>query len=171
MAELSIASNRKAAPKVDLTAMVDLAFLLITFFMLTTSLSKPIAMDIAKPDEAVNAWTELPASRTMTILLGANNKLAWYMGVAGQNTPRIASFSQIQKFIINNKNQVALANNKNPKKSLVVIIKPTNASSYKNFVDIMDELNIAKLISAPAIDDDHLSPEESKFLAQHKLML
>lgn len=64
MAELSISRNRKAAPKVDLTAMVDLAFLLITFFMLTTSLSKPIAMDVAKPDEGdPTIKTELPASR------------------------------------------------------------------------------------------------------------
>jgi biopolymer transport protein ExbD len=43
--------SRKMAPKVDLTAMVDLAFLLITFFMLTTTLNKPSAMDIAMPDK------------------------------------------------------------------------------------------------------------------------
>lgn len=42
-------STRKPIPGVDLTAMVDLAFLLITFFMLTTSLSKMNVMDIAKP--------------------------------------------------------------------------------------------------------------------------
>jgi biopolymer transport protein ExbD len=82
MAELSVSRNRKVAPKVDLTAMVDLAFLLITFFMLTTSLSKPVAMDIAKPDEPTDpdAGLQVPASRTMTILLGKDNKVAWYMG-------------------------------------------------------------------------------------------
>ena len=71
MAELSVSRNKKAVPKVDLTAMVDLAFLLITFFMLTTSLSKPVAMDIAKPDEPIDDSVRLqfPASRTMTILL------------------------------------------------------------------------------------------------------
>ncbi|MHA4895801.1 ExbD/TolR family protein [Pedobacter sp. PWIIR3] len=170
MAELSIASNRKATPKVDLTAMVDLAFLLITFFMLTTSLSKPIAMDIAKPDESEDAWTELPASRTMTILLGANNQIAWYMGVDGKSEPSVTTFSGIQKFILENKNKVSLANGNNPRKSLVVIIKPTKASSYKNFVDIMDELNIAKLTSAPAIDDDHFSNEERNFLREHHMI-
>ncbi|MES2829481.1 MAG: biopolymer transporter ExbD [Bacteroidota bacterium] len=170
MAELSIASNRRSIPKVDLTAMVDLAFLLITFFMLTTSLSKPIAMDIAKPDITEDAWLDLPASRTMTILLGANNQVAWYMGVAGGSEPKIATFKQIQGFITANKNKVALANGNNPRKTLVVIVKPTKASSYKNFVDIMDEINIAKLISAPAIDDDHITKEENSFLVQNKMM-
>lgn len=81
--------SKKANTKVDLTAMVDLAFLLITFFMLTTSLSKPIAMDIAKPDQEDNdVKMELRASETMTILLGKNNKVAWYMGVAGESADR-----------------------------------------------------------------------------------
>ncbi|RZL16347.1 MAG: biopolymer transporter ExbD, partial [Pedobacter sp.] len=73
MAELNISQNKKMVPKVDLTAMVDLAFLLITFFMLTTSLSKPVAMDIAKPDIDPNDYQEpWPASRTLTLLLGAD---------------------------------------------------------------------------------------------------
>src|SRR5215217_3181673 len=80
--------SKKVSTKVDLTAMVDLAFLLITFFMLTTSLSKPIAMDIAKPDQQDNdVRLELRASETMTILLGEKNKVAWYMGEAKDAQP------------------------------------------------------------------------------------
>jgi biopolymer transport protein ExbD len=170
MAELGISRNRKAAPKVDLTAMVDLAFLLITFFMLTTSLSKPIAMDVAKPDEGeLNNWTELPASRTMTILLAKNNKVAWYMGVAGENSPQIEDYHGIRKSILANASAVAAANANDPKKSIVVIIKPTAGASYKNFVDILDELNVSKIKTAPAIDDDHITGEELEFLKQHNL--
>jgi biopolymer transport protein ExbD len=165
MAELSLSRNRKSVPKVDLTAMVDLAFLLITFFMLTTSLSKPVAMDIAKPDD-VGLQEPVAASRTMTILLGKNNMIAWYMGETGTNQPVIESFKQISKSIIYNKNKVASANNK---KQLFVIIKPTAGSKYKNFVDIMDELNVAGLKVAPAIDDNHLLEEELAFMKQKGL--
>lgn len=151
--------TKKANTKVDLTAMVDLAFLLITFFMLTTSLSKPIAMDIAKPDEANNdARLELRASETMTILLGKNNKVAWYMGVAGESAPNIESFAEVRKSLIKNKEDLMKSRSRN----LIVVIKPTEASKYKNFVDIMDELNIAGIKTAPAIDDVYILDSEKE---------
>jgi biopolymer transport protein ExbD len=65
--------SKKQSTRVDLTAMVDLAFLLITFFMLTTTLAKPQAMDLAMPDKEKQDQQELTIAdnRTMTILLGA----------------------------------------------------------------------------------------------------
>src|SRR5690606_28005252 len=97
--------SKKQSTKVDLTAMVDLAFLLITFFMLTTSLSKPLAMDIAKPDKDAKDENklELRASQSMTILLGKNNKIAWYMGEAGKSAPTIEGFADIRKSLLDNK--------------------------------------------------------------------
>ena len=78
--------SRKLNSKVDLTAMVDLAFLLITFFMLTTSLSKPASMDLAMPSDGdANPVDE---NRTMTILLGDNNKAQCFMGKLSENTPK-----------------------------------------------------------------------------------
>ena len=171
MAELNTTSrNKKETPRVDLTAMVDLAFLLITFFMLTTSLAKQEAMDIVKPDENDDTvFTELPASRTMTILLGKNNKVAWYMGEAGKSQPSVADYKQIRKSILDNQSKVASENGKG-KKSLIVVIKPTSGANYKNFVDIMDELHIAKLSSAPAIDDDHITEAEQSFMEENKIL-
>ena len=82
--------SKKQNSKVDLTAMVDLAFLLITFFMLTTTLSKPQSMSLALPDKDEKGDNmKVDENRTMTILLGDDNKLVRYMGllatpVAGQ---------------------------------------------------------------------------------------
>jgi biopolymer transport protein ExbD len=75
--------SKKSNAKVDLTAMVDLAFLLITFFMLTTSLSKPQSMDLPMPDKDIDT-PDIPVdeNRTMTILIGENNKMMYYMGRA-----------------------------------------------------------------------------------------
>jgi len=160
--------SKKASTKVDLTAMVDLAFLLITFFMLTTTLNKPIAMDIAKPDkdDKSDARLELRASQTMTILLGKNNKVAWYMGEAGKSAPTVQSFSEVRKSILENKQKVQAASGK----SIVMVIKPTSGATYKNFVDIMDELAITGIKSAPAIDDVNITDAEITFLKQQKLL-
>ncbi|MEJ7557849.1 MAG: biopolymer transporter ExbD [Pedobacter sp.] len=165
MAELSISQNKRMVPKVDLTAMVDLAFLLITFFMLTTSLSKPVAMDIAKPDitpdDTRAPW---PASRTMTILLGSDDKIGWYMGETDLAKPKLAAFANIRQVILAYKGVVAKANNGDSRKTLNLIVKPLPGSNYKNFVDIMDEINLANLKSAPAIDDEHITAAERSFL-------
>ncbi|MFA6275964.1 MAG: biopolymer transporter ExbD [Pedobacter sp.] len=156
--------SKKQSTRVDLTAMVDLAFLLITFFMLTTSLSKPLAMDIAKPDKDVKDLNklELKASQTMTILLGKNDKIAWYMGVPNPNTPpTIESFANIRASLLKNKKEVK----DKMGKDIIIVVKPTDVSTYKNFVDIMDELNITKTnVNAPAIDDDpkHLMDSEKE---------
>ena len=166
MAELSVSANRRAVPKVDLTAMVDLAFLLITFFMLTTSLSKPVAMDVAKPDVDPDPTIRVPwpASRTMTILLGKNNKVAWYMGESGKTEPIVESMYHVRTAILTNKRKVALANQNDATKPLYIIVKPTSGSNYKNFVDIMDELHLADLDAAPAIDDAHIDKNELDFM-------
>src|ERR1700760_4129502 len=80
--------TKKQSTRVDLTAMVDLAFLLITFFILTTTLQKPKAMDLVMPDKDVKV-KELPvaASRTMTLLLGKDDKLEWFVGEPGKTPP------------------------------------------------------------------------------------
>lgn len=154
--------SKKQSTRVDLTAMVDLAFLLITFFMLTTSLSKPLAMDIAKPDKDEknkDNKIELRESQTMTILLGKNNKVMWYMGQAGKSEPTIEGFSGIRQSLLNNKKAVKDATGKD----IIIIIRPTDGATYKNFVDIMDELNITKTnIMAPAVDDDPRNLQESE---------
>src|SRR5690554_6564073 len=75
--------SKKHVGRVDLTAMVDLAFLLITFFMLTTSLNKPNAMDVTVPDknqEDPEDRMDVAHNRTLTLLLGSDDKIVWYMG-------------------------------------------------------------------------------------------
>jgi len=77
--------SKKQDAGVDLTAMVDLAFLLITFFMLTTSLSKPQSMNLAMPDKNKEQIDEpvldVADDRTLTILLCENNNMVWYYGL------------------------------------------------------------------------------------------
>lgn len=143
--------SKKSNPGVDLTAMVDLAFLLITFFMLTTSLNKPQAMNVPMPDKENNKETppdKVDENRMMTILIGDNNKILWYLGRfdAPKIPPTEAVFGKngIRKDLLANVKlgkQVAAADGK-PDQGLIVNIKASDKASYKNLVDILDEMAI-----------------------------
>src|SRR5476649_22844 len=122
--------SKKASTRVDLTAMVDLAFLLITFFMYTTTLQKPKAMDLVMPDNSVKT-SQLPiaASPSMTILLGSHNKVEWYMGEPGKSAPTVDGFGKdgIRKALIENGKKVA-DTHAAPDNFMEVVIKPSDKS-------------------------------------------
>jgi biopolymer transport protein ExbD len=137
--------SKKSSTRVDMTAMVDLAFLLITFFILSTTLNKPKAMDMAMPDkDDQNTQLPVPASRTMTILLGSKDKLEWYVGEPGKSAPTVDNFgpSGLRKALIENSDKIKAASGG---KSMIVLIKPSDKSTYENLVASLDELNIANI--------------------------
>ncbi|RYU89477.1 biopolymer transporter ExbD [Mucilaginibacter terrigena] len=153
--------SKKASTRVDLTAMVDLAFLLITFFMLTTTLSKPKAMDVAMPDKDENTKEQLPvaASRSMTILLGSNNKLEWFIGEPGKSQPTTEGYGKegIRKTLIEKGKEVQASFGN----YMVVLIKPSDKSNYKNLVDVLDEMKITNIQSFAIVD---ILPSEIELL-------
>ena len=148
--------SKKQNSKVDLTAMVDLAFLLITFFMLTTSLSKPQSMDLGMPEKDSKIPPILIAdARTMTILVGPDNKLKMYMGqfVSPLEAPKDVTYGKngIRKDILAKLKSVPEVMG-DPKKGLIVLIKASKKSNYKNLVDILDEMAICKVPTYAIVD-------------------
>lgn len=91
---------KKSSTHMDMTPMVDLAFLLLTFFILTTTFSKPKTMDITMPIKdkiKEEEKTKIKASLAMSILLTKDDKIIWYMGIDSAGMPpqtNIADFSQ-----------------------------------------------------------------------------
>src|ERR1039457_4841663 len=80
--------SKKMSTRVDLTPMVDLAFLLITFFMLTTTLIKPQTMEISMPSKdkvKEEEQTKVKASRARTILIGGKDSVFYYFGTRENN--------------------------------------------------------------------------------------
>lgn len=157
--------SKKLNSKVDLTAMVDLAFLLITFFMLTTSLSKPQSMDLTLPDKNEDQKvedTKVDENRTMTVLLGDNNQIKYYMGFMNQPMKPINTTygkAGFRKELLKRKKQVldySAAKGK-PDNGIIVIIKPSKKSNYKNLVDVLDEMAISKIDRYAIVD---IAPEE-----------
>ncbi|MDI1257630.1 MAG: biopolymer transporter ExbD [Flavobacterium sp.] len=155
--------SKKQNSKVDLTAMVDLAFLLITFFMLTTSLSKPQSMDLGMPKDVPDKeQTPIAQERTMSVLLGPDNQLKIYMGKFDEpiEKPKDVVYGKngIRKDIIAKLKSVPEYMG-DPKKGLIVLIKPGKKSNYKNLVDILDEMAINKVQVYAIVD---ITKEEEK---------
>lgn len=170
--------SKKMSTKVDFTAMVDLAFLLITFFMLTTTLAKPNIMPIVMPEKKdlnKEDLEETKESQVLTLLLGANDKVYFYEGI---NDAKLDSTDYsaegMRKVILGKKDRVKAQwgedekdDLKNPgqkrmSSKLNVIIKPTKESRYKNLVDTFDEMkicNVARYVMLP------ISKKEEDFIA------
>jgi biopolymer transport protein ExbD len=137
--------TKKKNTRVDLTAMVDLAFLLITFFILTTTLSKPKAMELVMPDKSdTTKQLPVPETRTMTLLLGKNDKLEWFVGQPGKTKPAIIGYgpSELRKTLIDQNKIIKDSHGGQP---MIVIVSPSDKSTYKNVVTVMDELNIVDI--------------------------
>lgn len=139
--------SKKQSTRVDMTPMVDLGFLLITFFMFTTTFSKPNVMDLglpAKPKENQKApGTEIKLSNSVSILIGKDNRVFWHQQDNTSLTDANLNETTFDREGIRKVIQQAKANAADQSK-FTVIIKPTDDAVYKNFVDILDEMAITK---------------------------
>ncbi|MHC5354299.1 ExbD/TolR family protein [Myroides sp. LJL115] len=164
--------SKKQNAGVDLTAMVDLAFLLITFFMLTTSMNKPQSMNLAMPDKAdatkEDDKTKVDENRTLTILLGADNKIIWYMGMPHEpiEGPNDTSYGKtgIRQVLLGKEKQ-AIAYSQDPEKGLIVIIRASENANYRNLIDILDEMAITGVKSYAIVD---ITDADLEFLGEQK---
>lgn len=135
---------KKASTKIDMTPMVDLGFLLITFFILTTTLQKPVVMELGMPDKTEQEKQEtqpIKESEAITILLDEKDRIYWYQGtgkdLAATNIEKTDySPKGIRRILLEKKAAIG--------DKFTAIIKATDESSYKNLVDILDEMAITE---------------------------
>ncbi len=132
--------SHKVRLSVDLTPMVDLGFLLITFFILSTTLSQPQSTDLVMPKDSKEK-TPLKETAVLTLMPVRNNQIDYYEGrneAAG--ITKHCSYNELRSVIQQKQRKVArILGNQN---ETVIIIDPDSTSSYKNFMDIMDEIQI-----------------------------
>lgn len=159
--------SKKLSTRVDLTPMVDLGFLLITFFIFTTSMSSPKVMKLNMPKDSNDPATdtEVGQSNALTVIPLEQNRIFYYHGfltdALKMNTYGITSYSMTDGLgqIIRTK-QAALdkvkAGNRN---ELVVMVKPTPESNYQNVVNVLDEFLINEVTRYAIMD---ITPEEKE---------
>jgi len=143
----SFSHNKKQVIRIDMTPMVDLGFLLITFFVFTTTMSTPKATDLFMPKDDTSHPQPLPNSLALSLLLDNNNKVYYYNGDFKEavNANKIfetnySTYGGIGK-IIRQKQKDIDASGKfaDGRKGLMLLIKPTSGSVYKNVIDALDE--------------------------------
>ncbi|MBW7913920.1 MAG: biopolymer transporter ExbD [Taibaiella sp.] len=151
-----VKKGKKLSTRVDLTPMVDLGFLLITFFMLTTTLNKPKTMEINMPykDEIIpeEDETKIKESTALTVLLSKKHRIYYYEGMATDpETPpdvKITGFKPekgIRDVIIDKMKKVEdlkRAGQLTAKDKTTVLIKPDTNSTYEDLVNMLDEMAI-----------------------------
>ena len=182
MAKKGGSKQKKMNARVDFTPMVDMIMLLVTFFMLCTTLIKPQTMEISMPSDKNDLnednQSQIAASKAITILLDENNKIYYYTGKPdeaklvetsyGKDGIRnalmhlnAAAQQQVQALKKEfetrrssnpkkeEKNQEEykkrLADIKNGKNTPNVIIKATDKATYKNLIDVLDEMQICSI--------------------------
>jgi len=161
---------KKLSTRVDMTPMVDLGFLLITFFVFTATMSSPTTLDLNMPKDIKDQkeQTEAKESGVISILLGKKNQIYYYEGKlevgTGVNNFKQTTYKEIRKILIDKKKDVMAHHQHDAKceeiqqkakekgnpdwkdacldRDFVVIIKPDKDATYKNTVDILDEMTI-----------------------------
>ncbi|MEO7307209.1 MAG: biopolymer transporter ExbD [Ferruginibacter sp.] len=131
---------KKLSTRVDLTPMVDLGFLLLTFFVFTTTMSQSTAMPMNEPKDDPNQQLKVKNSGAMTILLGKGNQVYYYYGQLMPETIsqdfKSTTFKGIRALIAEKKKST-------PIDDLMYIIKSDEKSTFKNAIDILDEMTIS----------------------------
>lgn len=149
----------KSSTRVDLTAMVDLGFLLITFFMLASAFQKPKAMEVNKPvppeDPEHFTCSLLPKSKTFTLVAGKGDKIYCYTGADDEAGLKVDSLTfsrqELRKRIIQRQQEVKAQ--WGHQDELYVSLKFFPKSKYRNMVDLLDEMKICGVKRYAIVDE------------------
>ena len=154
--------------RLDMTPMVDLAFLLLTFFMLTTTFAKPRVMQLTMPVKPqLHEENPLRQTHAMTVLLGAGHQVFYYFGLNAPADPSVpVPTLHATNFGPRGIRQALLARGRR-QPALVVLIAAGPRAKYSDMVNILDEMNITNqpkyaLIPLSAADRQLLPASERK---------
>lgn len=168
-----VKKGKKLSTRVDLTPMVDLGFLLITFFMYTTTMAKPKTMQINMPykDENIKKedQTKIKASVALTVLLSKSHRIYYYEGLADdpEKAPdiKVTTFRNpggIRDVIINKQKMVddlKRSGALTASDQTTILIKPDSTSTYSDMVNMLDEMNINDVRVYAIVDINALEQE------------
>ncbi len=155
-----LSKSKKLSTRVDMTPVVDLAFLLLTFFMLATTFIKPQVMELILPeqieDQSESKLPKVNEKNVLNIVLDGDNRIYWYIGLTDVRVME-SDYSATGIRSVLNEHRVRL-------EKLVVLVKPDTTATYENMVDILDELEITGIARYALVD---MGEEDRAILAAY----
>ena len=150
-----VKKGKKLSTRVDLTPMCDLGFLLITFFIFTTTMSQPTAMQMFLPKDVKNPeeQNKVKNSAVITLMLGKDDKIYYYEGDDPTKMLQ-TTFKKVRDVVLDKKRRT-------DPKDFMVVLKPTQDATYKNTVNILDEMTIDEVKRYAMVD---VSPTEYQLI-------
>ncbi|MEA5424951.1 ExbD/TolR family protein [Arcicella lustrica] len=149
--------SHKLSTKIDMTPMVDLGFLLITFFMLTTTLAKPVILQLNMPDkDDLGQTSPVRCSESLNVVLDDQNKVFYYQGLECNSKVNSTDFSDngIRKVLFDYKRRIG--------DNFTVVIKSTDKAKYRNMIDLLDEMKITNNRRYAIVN---ITPDDEKLLS------
>ena len=156
-------SRKSRSPRVDMTPMVDLGFLLITFFILATTLAKPKSIQIVAPAKATDMeQPPLKCSKSITLLLDQTDKVKFY---TCPDNPQVdsATYSKqgIRQVLLNRQKEVQ--QQWGDKNNLIALVKTAPNAKYGRMVNVIDEMHITNTLFTIA----EMEAQDSTILKLH----
>ncbi len=145
--------SKKLSTRIDLTPMVDLGFLLITFFIFTTTMSKPATMPLGLP--ADGEGSKVNEKLVLTLILENDAKVGYYYGDDVKNMQFTGYGTGGLRNVILQK-RAAVTKEYGKPDDLTVLIKPTDQASYKNVIEVFDEMLITNVKIYMLLDADKM---------------
>jgi biopolymer transport protein ExbD len=128
---LGLRKRKRVGVAVDMTPMVDVAFLLLIFFMVTTVFRRPLAMEVNMPEK--DAKVEVKESNVMTLYVREDGKMIYDVGRQGLNP---VTWDELREVIV-------LEADYNPE--LIILAKVDRKARYEYMVDLLDTFDDAQM--------------------------
>ena len=127
----------------DMTPMVDVAFLLLTFFMLTTTFSKSNTMEINTPPEKMEV--KVVESNVLTLRIADDSMAYCSLGAAAPRGVPLYDSGDTHQSALSGELRQLLKQQDASNRKLVIVVKISEKARYRHLVDIIDELNLMKI--------------------------
>jgi biopolymer transport protein ExbD len=148
--------NRRST-RVDLTPMVDLGFLLLTFFVFTTSMTEAKALDILEPIDG--PAKNIKESGAMTLILSKKHQIYYYYrSLADSSQLQKTNFQNVRALILNKKRHTKLSD-------LMYIIKADGDATFGDIINLLDEMSICDIPQGHYTEADITSKEKESVIS------